>query len=99
GAEGSLTYGELKRQSDRWARRLRAAGVGPEVRVGICLDRSLARVVATLAVLEAGGVYVPLDPSYPQDRLAFLVRDSAASVLVTEERWLPVLPPTAAAFF
>ncbi|HKH43166.1 MAG TPA: amino acid adenylation domain-containing protein [Thermoanaerobaculia bacterium] len=93
----SLTYGELACRAGAWALRLAASGVGPEMRVGVCLDRSPARVVATLAVLAAGGVYVPLDPSYPRERLAFLVRDSAASVLVTEERWLAVLPQTGAA--
>ncbi|MFL6197989.1 MAG: amino acid adenylation domain-containing protein, partial [Thermoanaerobaculia bacterium] len=97
GMDESLTYGELKRQAGLWARRLRALGVGPEVRVGIFLDRSPARIVATLAVLEAGGAYVPLDPSYPQERLTYLVRDSAASMLVTEERWLAAVPETGAA--
>jgi len=87
----ALTYGELARQATRWARRLRVLGVGPEVRVALCLDRTPARVVATLAVLAAGGAYVPLDPAYPRERLAFLLRSSAAPVLVTEERWLPML--------
>ena len=86
-----LTYGELARQATRWAHRLRALGVGPEVRVALCLDRTPARVVATLAVLAAGGAYVPLDPAYPRERLAFLLRSSAAPVLVTEERWLPLM--------
>jgi amino acid adenylation domain-containing protein len=91
-ADGTvLTYGELARQATRWARRLRALGVGPEVRVAVCLDRAPARVVATLAVLAAGGAYVPLDPVYPRERLAFLMRSSAAAVLVTQERWLPLL--------
>jgi amino acid adenylation domain-containing protein len=87
----TLTYGELAAQFTRWAHRLRALGVGPEVRVALCLDRAPARVVATLAVLAAGGAYVPLDPAYPRERLAFLLRSSAARVLVTEERWLPML--------
>jgi len=86
-----LTYGELALQATRWAHRLRALGVGPEVRVALCLDRSPAQVVATLAVVAAGGAYVPMDPSYPRERLAFLLRSSAAPVLVTEERWLPML--------
>ncbi|HSK78164.1 MAG TPA: amino acid adenylation domain-containing protein, partial [Thermoanaerobaculia bacterium] len=86
-----LTYGELARQATRWAHRLRALGVGPEVRVALCFDRNPARVVATLAVLAAGGAYVPLDPAYPRERLAFLLRNSAAAVLVTQERWLPLL--------
>ncbi|HSU83330.1 MAG TPA: amino acid adenylation domain-containing protein, partial [Thermoanaerobaculia bacterium] len=85
-----LTYGELARQATRWAHRLRALGVGPEVRVALCLDRSPAQGVATLAVVAAGGAYVPLDPAYPRERLAFLLRSSAAPVLVTEERWLPM---------
>ncbi|HEY4593189.1 MAG TPA: amino acid adenylation domain-containing protein, partial [Thermoanaerobaculia bacterium] len=87
----ALTYGELARQATRWARRLRVLGVGPEVRVALCLDRAPAQVVATLAVLAAGGAYVPLDPAYPRERLAFLLRSSAAPVVVTEERWLPML--------
>jgi amino acid adenylation domain-containing protein len=87
----TLTYGELAAQATRWAHRLRALGVGPEVRVALCFDRSPAQVVATLAVLAAGGAYVPLDPAYPRERLAFLLRSSAARVLVTEERWLPML--------
>ncbi|HSS50199.1 MAG TPA: amino acid adenylation domain-containing protein, partial [Thermoanaerobaculia bacterium] len=91
GDGSTLTYGELARQATRWAHRLRALGVGPEVRVALCLDRSPALVVATLAVLAAGGAYVPLDPAYPRERLAFLLRSSAAPVLVTEERWLPML--------
>ena len=97
GAGESLSYAELERRAACWAHLLRALKVGPEVRVGICLDRSPARVVATLAVLMAGGAYVPLDPSYPRERLAFLVRDSGASVLMTEERWLQALPKTEAA--
>ncbi|HEV7509114.1 MAG TPA: amino acid adenylation domain-containing protein [Thermoanaerobaculia bacterium] len=91
GTGTALTYGELARQATRWAHRLRALGVGPEVRVALCLDRAPARVVATLAVLAAGGAYVPLDPADPRERLAFLLRSSAATVLVTEERWLPML--------
>ncbi len=92
GTEGTaLTYGELARQALRQAHRLRALGVGPEVRVALCLDRAPARVVATLAVLAAGGAYVPLDPAHPRERLALLLRRSAASVLVTEERRLPLL--------
>src|ERR1700761_4994857 len=61
----SLTYGELNARANRLARRLRALGVGPEVLVGLCTDRSLDMVAALLAVLKAGGAYVPLDPAYP----------------------------------
>jgi len=81
-AEESLTYGELKRRAGALARWLRGAGVGPEVRVGVCLDRSVERVVATLAVLEAGGAYVPLDPAYPEERLRFLLADAGVQVVL-----------------
>src|SRR5882724_13716476 len=89
-ADGEITYGELARRAGRLAARLRGVGVGPEVAVGLCLPRSAAMVVATLAVLQAGGVYVPLDPSYPSGRLAFLLHDARVAVLVTEEPLLAV---------
>ncbi|HZF11552.1 MAG TPA: amino acid adenylation domain-containing protein, partial [Thermoanaerobaculia bacterium] len=89
-ADGEITYGELARRAGRLAARLRGVGVGPEVAVGLCLPRSAAMVVATLAVLQAGGVYVPLDPSYPNGRLAFLLHDARVAVLVTEEPLLAV---------
>ena len=79
----SLTYGELDRRAGLLAGRLRAAGAGLEVRVGICLGRSAELVVAVLAVLKAGGAYVPLDPDYPEERLAWLVEDSGAALIVT----------------
>jgi amino acid adenylation domain-containing protein len=79
----SLSYGELNRRANRLAFRLSGLGVGPEVMVGICLERSLDLVMALLAVLKSGGAYVPLDPEYPEDRLAFMVEDSGLSVLVT----------------
>jgi amino acid adenylation domain-containing protein len=88
-----LTYGELNEQADRLAHYLRARGVRPEVRVGICLERSLQLVVGVLGVLKAGGVYVPLDPSHPQERLRFLLADAQVGVLVTERRQLERLPP------
>ncbi|HYO14852.1 MAG TPA: amino acid adenylation domain-containing protein, partial [Thermoanaerobaculia bacterium] len=91
-----LTYRELDRRSNRLARRLRALGVGPEVPVGLFLDRSVARIVATVAVTKAGGAYVPLDPSHPRERLAFLLADTGAPVVLTESRWLDVLPESTA---
>ncbi|MEW5930501.1 MAG: amino acid adenylation domain-containing protein, partial [Gemmatimonadota bacterium] len=78
-----LTYAELARRADSLARRLAAAGVGPEARVGILLDRAADMVAAMLGVLAAGGAYVPLDPEYPADRLSFMLADSGARVLVT----------------
>jgi amino acid adenylation domain-containing protein len=79
----TLTYGELDRHANRLARRLRDLGVGPDVPVGICLERSLDLAVALLGVLKAGGAYVPLDPSYPPARLRFFLEDSGARVLLT----------------
>jgi len=88
----SLTYGELDRRAERLARRLRDLGVGPESPVALCLERSPAMVVAILAVLKAGGAYLPLDPAYPEERLAFLVRDVGARVAVTVRALAPRLP-------
>ena len=90
--ERSLTYAELDRGANRLAHRLRALGVGPETRVGVCLERGPEMVVALLAVLKAGGAYVPLDPAYPAGRLAFLAEDSGLAALVTEERLAAAFP-------
>ena len=79
-----LTYGDLARHVRRTARFLRRLDIGPEVRVGVCLERGPDVVLAVLAVLEAGGAYVPLDPAYPATRLRFMVEDSGAAVVVTE---------------
>ncbi len=81
----SLTYGELAERSGRLAARLRALGVGPETRVGVYARRTPAMVVAVLGVLRAGGAYVPLDPLLPDERLAHLLADSGARVLVVQE--------------
>jgi natural product biosynthesis luciferase-like monooxygenase protein len=84
-ADGSqeLTYQELERQAERLAVRLRALRVGPDVPVGVCLDRSPEMVVALLGVLKSGGAYVPLDPTLPAARLSYMVADSAVSVIVS----------------
>ncbi|CAK15503.1 non-ribosomal peptide synthetase [Pseudomonas entomophila] len=79
----SLGYGELNAQANRLAHHLRTLGVGPDVRVGLCLARSLDMLVAVLAVLKAGGAYVPLDPGYPRARLAHMLADSAPAVLLS----------------
>jgi amino acid adenylation domain-containing protein len=91
-----LTYAELNARVNRLARRLRAFGVIPEVRVAICLDRSLDLVVAVLAVLKAGGAYVPIDPAAPPMRIAFTLEDAEAPILVTREALLEMLPAQAA---
>ncbi|HYO14088.1 MAG TPA: amino acid adenylation domain-containing protein, partial [Thermoanaerobaculia bacterium] len=87
----ALTYGELHLRSDRLARYLQELGVAPETRVGIYLERSLDLVVAILGVLKAGGAYVPLDTAYPTERLAFMLEDSAAGIVLTGERLAPSL--------
>ncbi|MFL5382886.1 MAG: non-ribosomal peptide synthetase, partial [Longimicrobiaceae bacterium] len=81
----TLTYRELNERANRLARHLRRLGVGPEARVAVCLERGPEMVVSVLATLKAGGAYVPLDPAYPAERLAFMLADSAAAVLLTEE--------------
>ncbi|MCP4658874.1 MAG: AMP-binding protein, partial [bacterium] len=80
--EAQMSYGELNRRANQLAHHLRACGVGPEVCAGLCVERSLEMVVATLGILKAGGTYVPLDPSYPAERLAFMLEDAAAPVVV-----------------
>jgi len=78
------TYSELNRRANQLAHHLKKLGVGPEVCVGICLERSLEMVVGLLGILKAGGAYLPLDPQYPKDRLAYMLADSEARVLLTQ---------------
>ncbi|MBV9108804.1 MAG: amino acid adenylation domain-containing protein, partial [Gemmatimonadetes bacterium] len=81
-----ISYGELNRRANRLAHYLREVGVGPDVRVALCLERSAELTIAVLAVLKAGGAYVPLDPAYPPGRLEMMLADSGAAVLVTQAR-------------
>ncbi|MDQ3802878.1 MAG: amino acid adenylation domain-containing protein, partial [Acidobacteriota bacterium] len=87
-----LTYGELNARANRLAHHLRAHGIGPEVVVGMCMKRSLEMVVGLLGVLKAGGVYAPLDAGYPPERLAFMIDDLKAPVLLTQEHLAGRLP-------
>ncbi|MGH7825279.1 MAG: amino acid adenylation domain-containing protein, partial [Candidatus Binatia bacterium] len=87
-----LTYRELNHRANQLAHYLRKLGVGPEVLVGICMERSLEMVVSALAILKAGGAYVPLDPAYPKERLAFMLEDAQAKVLLTGQESAAGLP-------
>ncbi|MFL5353941.1 amino acid adenylation domain-containing protein, partial [Archangium sp.] len=88
----SLTYRELDARANQLAWHLRSLGVGPEVRVGLCLERSLEMVIALLATLKAGGAYVPLDPDYPTQRLVWMLEDARPAVLLAQQRLLSRLP-------
>ncbi len=88
----SLTYGELERRAGRLARYLGSLGAGPDVLVGLFLERSLEMVVGILAVLKAGAAYVPMDTSYPEERLDFMCRDAGLQWVLTQEMLLAQLP-------
>ena len=88
----SLTYRALNTRANQLAHYLRALGIGPEVLVGIFVERSLEMMVGLLGILKAGGAYVPIDPSYPKDRVAFLLENSRVPVLVTQKRLARQLP-------
>ena len=87
-----LSYGELDARSSQLAHHLRGLGVGPEVVVGLCIERSLAMLVGLLGILKAGGAYLPLDPDYPPERLAFMLADAGAPVLLTRAALRAHLP-------
>ncbi|HEV2735094.1 MAG TPA: amino acid adenylation domain-containing protein, partial [Longimicrobiaceae bacterium] len=91
GAE-SLTYAELDRRADHLAMRLRALGAGVDSRVGLCVERSLEMLVGVLGTLKAGAAYVPIDPAYPEDRVAYMLEDAGISVLLTQARLVERLP-------
>ena len=91
-----MTYRELNRRANQLARQLLKLGVGPDVLVGICVERSLEMVVGLLGILKAGGAYVPLDPAYPRERLSFMLEDAEVLVLLTQDRLLESLPESRA---
>ena len=93
----AISYGALQARADRVAGHLRARGVGPDARVGLCLHRRAELIVTMLGVLKAGGAYVPLDPAYPAERLRFMVSDSAPTVIVAEAATANVVQAGAAA--
>ncbi|MBH8554250.1 amino acid adenylation domain-containing protein [Nostocaceae cyanobacterium CENA357] len=90
--EQQLTYAELNTRANQLAHHLQKLGVGAEVLVGLCCDRSFDMLIGILAILKAGGAYVPLDPTYPQERLSFMLQDSQVSVLLTQQKLLSRLP-------
>ena len=87
-----LTYQQLNQRANKLAHHLQTLGVRPEVLVGICVERSIEMVVGLLGILKAGGAYVPLDPNYPQDRLSYMLEDSAFGVLVTQSELVESIP-------
>ena len=91
-----LTYAELNRRANQVARRLRAAGVGPESLVGVCMQSGLPRLAALLGIWKAGGGYVPLDPALPAERLSFMIADTGMRVIITEDASAASLPSTSA---
>jgi amino acid adenylation domain-containing protein/non-ribosomal peptide synthase protein (TIGR01720 family) len=92
-----MSYDALNRRANQLARYLRESGVRPDTLVAILLERSADMIVALIAVLKAGGAYVPLDPSYPRERLAFMLKDAKAKLLLTQSRLTRLLPETGAA--
>jgi len=93
---GKLTYAELDRRANQLAHHLQKAGVGPGDLVGLCIERSAEMLVSLLGILKTGAAYLPLDPSYPQERLSLMLEDGKIKVLVTQERLEEMLPPHAA---
>ncbi len=92
GSGEQLTYGELNARANQLAHFLRELGVGPEVRVGVLMERSIEMVMSLLAILKAGGAYVPLDPLYPRNRLSYMMTNAHASLLLTHEHLREAIP-------
>lgn len=95
-AEQQMTYHELNRRANLLAHRLIALGVGPDVLVAVCTERSPEMIVCLLGILKAGGAYVPIDPTHPPERISFVLNDTQATILVTQRRLAERLPPHAA---
>jgi amino acid adenylation domain-containing protein/thioester reductase-like protein len=91
-----LTYYELNYRANQLAHHLRSLGVGADIIVGLCVERSLEMVIGLLGILKAGGAYVPIDPEYPSDRLSFLLDDTQVKILLTQQRLIDRLPPNQA---
>jgi non-ribosomal peptide synthetase component F len=91
-----LTYAELDARANQVAHHLRGIGVGPEVLVGLCLERSLEMLVGLIGILKAGGAYLPLDPSYPHERLGHMLSDTDARVVISDRAQSARLPTHAA---
>ncbi|MEH2621946.1 amino acid adenylation domain-containing protein/non-ribosomal peptide synthase protein (TIGR01720 family) [Bradyrhizobium sp. AZCC 1719] len=94
--EATLSYGDLERRANQLAHHLRELGVGPDVVVGLCAERSFEMVIGLLGILKAGGAYLPLDPDYPADRLAFMLADAKVPVLLTQAAVADRLPASEA---
>src|SRR6185503_11543537 len=80
-----ITYAELNQRADQLAHQLRALGVGPELLVGLSVERSIELVIGILGILKVGGAYLPLDPTYPQERLQFMIDDAKPAVVLTTD--------------
>jgi non-ribosomal peptide synthetase component F len=89
---GALTYSELEARANQVSRLLRHRGVGADMPVAVCLERTTEMLVAVLAILKAGGAYMPLEPTYPMDRLAFMLADAGAALVLTEDRHRSKIP-------
>ncbi|MDR3670144.1 MAG: amino acid adenylation domain-containing protein, partial [Holophaga sp.] len=91
-----LSYRQLNARANQLAHHLRTLGVGPDVLVALCVERSLEMVIALLAILKAGGAYVPIDPAYPAERIAFMLEDANPPVMLTQDNLAEALPPCCA---
>ena len=90
-----LTYAQLNARANQVAHYLRDLGLGPNILVGVCMDRSADMIVALLGILKAGGAYLPLDPTYPTARLEFMLTDTAATIILAQAHLQHLLPETA----